>query len=718
MKYAKATYRLADYALLVLIICLAYWPMSSLQHAPRWDAMEGYFPFRYFLSDSIRHGLLPLWNPYQLGGYPFYGDPQSGFWYPFAWIFGSLAPYNLNLFSLAYLFHLSVAALGCYELTRSFYTGRTAALIAGISFAVGGFFVGNAEHFSWVISAAWLPWVFWAYHRMLQSAQTGYSLLLAIFLYLLLSGGYPAFFIVSCYLLLLFAVCWLLNSFHSQGWKRRIGLHVLTAFVLSGLSVGALLSWMQAMPLSTRSAGMSLTQLNLYPFPPRALISLLTPFASLKDDVFFGTDVVMRNAYVGLLCLLALPFAWPALRRKKVLAFVAILSLVMLVVSFGATLPLRAWLAQCLPGMNRFRFPALFRVFFMLGLILVASQGLQRLIENFELNRKAFVACIGLLALAFAGLLVYSISRHGGHWGWGSWLMHFDSYQHLSTRDENLQLQALLQLVLLALLLGLCLWRKGHWFRSGLLVFFCAADMTMALSLNAFTTVVNEGSLSEITALIATAPHDFPTPDISLPITAFSDEKRGLGELRTNTGIYFKTPQADGYNSFLLKNFAQLDTSMLADSVRANPLFYFASGFITAPEKQLMKDKRIVLVDSTLQHDESSDSIPQKGSLQLMHFLPNDFLLHCNLNAPALLCVQQNFFPGWVLFVDGKPAKIWKLNYGQMGVLLPAGTHDVHGQFEPKGIRAAWYFTWILGLLLGFFLLLFRRRLFGRAITG
>ncbi|MBS1615650.1 MAG: hypothetical protein JST06_05980 [Bacteroidetes bacterium] len=705
--------RLRDYTLLALLLALVFWPLSSFHHTLRWDALEGYFPFRYFLSDSIRQGILPLWNPYQLGGYPFYGDPQSGFWYPVAWLFGSVSSYSLSLFSVVFLFHIVLAAWGTYELTLSFDTGRPVALIAAISFAASGFFVGNAEHITWVVSAAWLPWAFWSFRNVLLRASLGDALLLPCFLYLMLSGGYPAFFIVTVYVLIACTLCWLGFMARKQSWKRRLVLLFVAAVLLLGLSAGALLSWMQALPYSTRSGAMTAAQYNLYPFPPRALISLLLPFATLKDDVFFATDVVMRNAYFGLLCLLALPFAWPALRHNKQVLLVAVLALAALALSLGDKLPLRGWLAEWLPGMDRFRFPALFRVFFILGLIVVSAQGLQRLISNFPARRKAFVALILGLMLVLAGLLSYSILRHGGHWGWGFLGSRFETYQHQSSRDENLQLQAITQLILLGGLLWLCLWRRGQLIKPASLLFFCVADMSLALSMNAFSTLVYEERASNIATRIAQSPHQFPVPDLRQAILNHSDVKRNLGELRTNTGIYFKTPQADGYNSFLLRNFAYLDANAIADSVRSNPVAYFAWAVQVAPDSVRLPTRHWARVNAQAAQKLYGIHLAQKGTIACLQFDPQILVFQTHTSETALFCLQQNRFPGWKLFVDGKPAKIMDLNRAQMGALLPAGAHELQWRFEPYGIRLMLYVTWILGGLLLLSLLVFRKRLFG-----
>src|SRR4051812_26430689 len=132
--YIKKSVSLRHHCLLLLFAIAAYWPLSSFQHTTRWDSVETYFPFRYFFSDCLRAGELPLWLPFQLGGYPFYADPQSGAWYPVAWILCSIAPYTLHSFAIEFILTVFIGAAGMYRLVRSFDKEASIALLAGIAY--------------------------------------------------------------------------------------------------------------------------------------------------------------------------------------------------------------------------------------------------------------------------------------------------------------------------------------------------------------------------------------------------------------------------------------------------------------------------------------------------------------------------------------------------------------------------------------------------------
>lgn len=49
-----------------------------------WDSKDQFYPFARFISESIRSGQLPFWNPYVYAGYPMVSDPQSLMFSPLA----------------------------------------------------------------------------------------------------------------------------------------------------------------------------------------------------------------------------------------------------------------------------------------------------------------------------------------------------------------------------------------------------------------------------------------------------------------------------------------------------------------------------------------------------------------------------------------------------------------------------------------------------------
>jgi hypothetical protein len=64
---------------LFVVLVLAFLPVASFLFFLKNDAFNGYFPSRFFISESLRSEHFPWWNPYINFGLPQYGDMNSGF---------------------------------------------------------------------------------------------------------------------------------------------------------------------------------------------------------------------------------------------------------------------------------------------------------------------------------------------------------------------------------------------------------------------------------------------------------------------------------------------------------------------------------------------------------------------------------------------------------------------------------------------------------------
>src|SRR5215212_12271592 len=87
----------------LLIMFVAYLPVSTFQFFIKNDAFSGYFPPKFFMSESLHAGYLPLWNPYINYGIPQYGDMSSGYWSPITWLIAGTIGYNAYTFTIEVL---------------------------------------------------------------------------------------------------------------------------------------------------------------------------------------------------------------------------------------------------------------------------------------------------------------------------------------------------------------------------------------------------------------------------------------------------------------------------------------------------------------------------------------------------------------------------------------------------------------------------------------
>ena len=133
-------------------------------------------------------GELPLWNPHIMAGRPFVANAQSALFSPFTWP-SLVLPFWWSLGVVAVL-KLVTAALGAFLLGRALGMRFAGALMTGIVFGFGLFFV---VWLPWPLSSvwAWLPWVLLGVHAVVRrpGALPVAGLALAVALQFL--GGHP-----------------------------------------------------------------------------------------------------------------------------------------------------------------------------------------------------------------------------------------------------------------------------------------------------------------------------------------------------------------------------------------------------------------------------------------------------------------------------------------------------------------------------------------------
>ena len=105
------------FLVIAIAALLAFAKPLVLGQVPTFRDHSDYFqPLRWFTADELRHGRLPLWNPYSASGERWLANPQTGVFYPPAWLFLVLpfAPaYNLFL-----ALHVVLAGWAAYYLVR------------------------------------------------------------------------------------------------------------------------------------------------------------------------------------------------------------------------------------------------------------------------------------------------------------------------------------------------------------------------------------------------------------------------------------------------------------------------------------------------------------------------------------------------------------------------------------------------------------------------
>ncbi|HEX3067540.1 MAG TPA: YfhO family protein [Thermoanaerobaculia bacterium] len=119
------------------------------------DHGDYFQPLRWFTANELRQGRLPLWNAYSGSGEPWLANPQTGVFYPPAWIFVILpftAAYTIYL-----LIHVVLLGCGGYLLFARLTRPGGAALAAALTLMFCGPVMSLLDVSNNLTTFAWLP---------------------------------------------------------------------------------------------------------------------------------------------------------------------------------------------------------------------------------------------------------------------------------------------------------------------------------------------------------------------------------------------------------------------------------------------------------------------------------------------------------------------------------------------------------------------------------
>ena len=405
--------------LLLIAAIVAFFNKMALTNLilARGDTLLYFYPYWQAAADALSVGRIPLWNPDLFMGAPFVANSQVGFFYPLNWPFWLLllTPYAV---SGSILLHLLIAGIGTYLAGRRQLTlGRSAAFLAALLFALGGYLTAQIEHVNQLQGLAWLPWFFAVWPTQPRQGWRYYIKQVApiavLFSLQLLAGHTQTVFITAVGL-----VMWGLGT-GAQGSgfvERGLGIWRRVRPVAIGGVVALLLTAVQLLPTlelsqqSSRQGGLPFNEVLSFSLHPLLVGRSLLP----------GYGQSLFSEYVAFLPLTALILAFIAIWQWRQLAKVrpfVFLAVVGLFLALGQFNPLYYILAR-LPGFNLFRVPARWLALYGLSMALLAGYGWQTIQADWPLSpgewikrirnplRIVILPLIGLMAWAGVSVLL------------------------------------------------------------------------------------------------------------------------------------------------------------------------------------------------------------------------------------------------------------------------------------------------------------------------
>ena len=697
---------------LVCLVLAFFWPLLSGRYSiPRGggDLVSFLWPTWRFAANSLRRGIIPLWNPTLYSGAPFAADNQSALFYPV----------NLLLFLVAgepsyammeglVVFHMALAAVLMYLLLRDHGLSRPAAVFGGLAFGLSDVFVTHIGNLNLNATIAYLPGVILLADRGLTRGARGWAAAGgALFAVAALAGHGQMLLVLGLALGILVAYRLALACRRGPAAAARVlGLAGIVALVGLGGAAVALYPNYELIGRTGRAA-LSLEEASHYSITWAALVGILAPgFYGRGVQAFWGPWNRVEVGYLGVLPV-ALACAGLAAWRRRLgnslpVPFFVLVALAGLILALGNCTPVYR-LVHGLPLFRSLGASARFVVLTDFALAALAAYGLDHL-------RSSRSAPWGAAALLVAGLgLALALPR-----------MVPPPPDRLNAARQGVILAVLLSGISLVWLGAAVRWPGARW-SKGAAVLILAADLLLTGSTveidrgdpnqgfrhdDVVARLQSEGGIFRIDSSAASAwqpdtaavygLYDIGGVYNPLGVAAYStyrwsiaargdplynllgvkyvlsDKNNPPGDQRL-VPIYTSGPDVDIYLNTVAYPMAQLVYhAVQAESVPAAFAAIHAPGF--DPTEQ------VVLLEKPQPVEPAGD---RPRHVSIVQYSANRISLEVTTPTPCYLLLSEVYDPGWRASIDGRPSRVVLADYLFRAIYVEPGTHRVSLWFSP-----------------------------------
>lgn len=725
----------------VLVVILGFGfsilPLSRGQFFFSMDNAGQNYPQTAFLHDALRHHVIPQWWSEIGFGSPVVAEGQAAHFNPprllLAYLFD--AP---TAFMLEVGLRLALSGLGVYLYLRGLRVLPLACFAGAVGFMFGSQCIVYVRSMSLLRASCLLPWFVWLAERYLQRRRLLDLVWLALITGLQWLGGNPTYAMIcaiagSLYLLFghlcrlrLLDLRALVQSF--AGWAGAIALGV----AIAGIQVFPTLLHL---PESVRADGFSVQYAAgslraHWKDLPQVFFPYVYDLGDLTAEGRFNPAAI-SGFYVGAIlavAALALPFF---IRRRSDRAVPLMLTgIVTVLLALGSATPLYPLLAR-LPILGSFRFPVRYLLWSSFCVSCLGAIAIHRLVAfgrmlpRRSIRRPAFFFSSSLLLMA-AVLLVARPARLGDVTLCVALLAVSGLLLALLFLSRVPLSRSAVLAVIGLLVVGDLLYFRLQWnyaatagisatLRKDAIAGWLAHDRDQFRVLAIGSDTALKSNFKD--TLILSSPYVW-----GVRTTGFSFSlglKRYSGLLSRLTEQITRQPiQAASYANFL--DFMRVKYVVAPPGVRIpgweaplktaertvwrNPRFQTA-GFLvshTQPEAQSSEAAPIDYRETAVVASTSPPIFPQAGPVTgKVDPLPASYdsmAFRVASSSPALLVLPENYYPGWSVTINGKPARLYRVNWVGIGVPVGTGNSLVSLHFETPGFRTGFRIS-VLALL-------------------
>jgi hypothetical protein len=699
-KSSKKLKKYLPFIIIALVCIVACWQVSFFTQTLKYDILDGYLPGHYFMSECLRNNIFPLWNPYQQLGFPIYADLTNTNYLVDMFI-ARLFPYTNITFHILFILYLIIAGFGAYKLCKQLKISDKISLMIGIAYPLSGFFVGNAQHIQFIIGAAWLPFAIYFFIKLSKEVKVRNMLMFVIVTFLFIAGGYPSLAILLAYILIILYGYFLIKYIKAR--RNRLvltfTLHCTVAILLLMiLCSGIIISIWQSTPYVSRFVGLAYETSITNPFTPESLISLISPLVPAVHPKLFHTDISMNNLYFS--AIMFMFFLYALFNRNNLKSLLMLFAgVLILLVSFGDHFFLHRLLYEYVPLFDKFRHPSALRIFTILFFLIYTGIQVSRYDptkkEFFPLFRRIYYLFLGAILIiclvSFALILKKAI-------GPVDFRLSFNSL----VNDYGIFGPLFIQTSLILLTNGIFIYfifikgEKQLFFNIACIILI--AETIAFTQMNLSYTVTSKYNPLEIREFLRNRPAAFPLPDHHL-LSENTDASVAGFPLIQNTNTYAKTISPDVRYPFYLNGFFELEQdSLLIKNAIRNRLLYFGDTLLfynsNLDRQSILEKKRLVIVEDSLYQSVFKGILPESSAadtIECTEFSPSRFCFKTFSPVTQVAVLLQNNYPGWNVYIDKVKTRHYTVNRTLIGIILPAGQHEIVYQYSNPAYQYATY---------------------------
>lgn len=736
----KYLYKLSPFFFIILLLSIIFYKVIFLGEVYYYgDNFHLNAPLKHLFKQEIKAGNFPLWNPYIFIGMPYFADLNLGTLYPLNILyFLFTVEYALTLKSIIDIF---LIAMFSYLFFRTFKFTKRSCLLGSIVFAFSGEIFVYINNITILNVIVFIPLIIFLARKIILENKLRFLFFLFIAQAIQLFSGHPQ---VSYYTM--FFTVFILFFTNNSSIKSRITLILMYVIVSILFASFQLIPFLELVMNSSRPFS-NFAYASSGSFFLQDFITFILPtfYGSLQDGDWWGKQQML----IGYLSIPALFFLFIGLKNSKFSnkrLYIILLTL-SLVLAFGRNTPIYHIFYFFVPGWSLFRQPSQILIFYAFFAALFVVSGVDIVLKNYKitsLNKvlllpalSMFILLIGLYLRASQGYFWFNLLQSLRK------IFHISQFQQLLTYNpskfqsilQNILLNIVILLFLILITYLIILWGKGERRKyiyyillviiSLNLLFF---DSKVMLTINNDLYSINKNVFKElIESRMLSLNVDLHQNRYYLPGQDFfiREAKANLLIYKGNQNIVDNIYQVNGYSSLIPSRFTNFVSDKNAITGVDIPLASSKKINLLGIRYVLSKDK-ISKIDFNEKTKDNYFIYENKSAVNRAYFLEyysknklefktisnEEMKLKIFTPEENRLILVDQYFPGWIAFINGKQAEIVAYNNTFRMIFVPKGESEVKFIYKPLSLFIGTIISVVSFLIILIFFIIGRKKIY------